>query len=236
MKQKTLIICLIFLSKISFSQNLDTLLSGYKEFDPYDFFSVYSSDVYSYFEPDYDYSTPLKKITFEKTPEYKKLSDSLKNIKKALLKPTYLNISAKNDVEYDLKKGGIKILMSSRFNRREVKGIINVYEPDPSADSKKYLYFSNLALIPDMVYPQRPDLAQREEYIFIPLSKEKGLVFEDANSAELYILFMPTNISKTVQVEHAAYRYEMYDCKYVNAIAKKIVLVADGKIIYSRSL
>lgn len=236
MKQKIIFICLFFLSKLSYTQSVDSLLLSYNEFQLKDFFSVYNSDVYTYFEPEYDYSTPLKKSNYETTIEYKKLSDSLKAIKKGLFKPSYITVNVNSDIEYDIKKGGIKVLMSSRFNRREVKGIFNVYEPNPSDDSKSYLYFSNITLIPEMVYPQLPDLAQREEYIFIPLSKEKGLSFENSSSAQLIIVFLPTTTFKTTKVDDIAYAYDTYDCKYLNVTAKKIILVADDQIIYTRNL
>ncbi len=234
MKRMFNLICLCFAFHNATAQEVETVLSGASPFKN-GFFSTFFSDVYTYFEPDYDYSTPLKKNVFESTPEYKSLADSLKRIKADLLKPHYLKIKVDKDVEYDMKKAGIRVLMSSRFNRREVQGTFNVYEQDPSADSKFYLAFTNLPLTPEMVYPQLPDLAQREEHLFIPLNKQIGMEFENSSSQELYIIFQPTNKSKNTKVQHLVYK-DYYDSKYVYVIAKKIILLIDGKVVYTKSM
>lgn len=217
------------------AQNIDSLLSKFPEINEKEYFQNYFATVYNYFDIGADISTPLKKSVYESTKEYKLLLDSLIKVKRSLRERQFIRIPISKDTEYDVKKGGIRVLMSSRFIRREVQGIINVYEPDPEEDSKYYFALTNILTTPEIVYPQLPHLAQRMEYIFIPMNKNLGLEFENSRSSNLYLLVRPSERTKTTIVENPVYR-DTYECKYIYASVEYIYLTIDDKIVFVKKM
>ena len=89
--------------------NLSDFIENYSELSNSDF-GLLGQNVFTYFELDEEYASPLKKSNFVKSSDYKILSDSLVKLK-AEFKNTPYYISLKgvdvNDKsEYNLKAGG----------------------------------------------------------------------------------------------------------------------------------
>jgi hypothetical protein len=166
-----------------------------QKLDPY-FIDTYFSNVYQYFDLEETYNTPLKKEVFKNSKEYKALSDSLAQIKKDLLKPSYIEMKiipisrSEYGVEYDLKRNGFKVLMNDSRHvydntSTQVKNVID------------YLSFTNLPFQSTLADPILGKLSEIKEYLFLPVNKNVGLEVEDENNdTKLIIIFTPTAVSK----------------------------------------
>ncbi len=234
----TCLLALALSANSSFGQNVDSLFRNYQKIEVENteqrkletsLYDNYFSTVLTYFDLQDQYSTPLKETVFKSSSEYKSLSDSLVKIKNGLSKLSYIELNLTpsrryvNGVEYDLKRSGLSIMMSSK-SVKEV-GISNNLD---------YLTFSNLTFTPKTIYPQLGSLATKEEYLFLPLSKKLGVDYEDSNNeTKLYILFLPTKNSKTTSYIDPV-NFDREQNKYIICTAKKMILTINDKIVYSK--
>ncbi len=204
-----------------------------QKLDPY-FIDTYFSNVYQYFDLEETYNTPLKKEVFKNSKEYKELSDSLVQIKKDLLKPSYIEMKiipiskSEYGVEYDLKRNGFKILMNdSRHvydnSSAQVKNVID------------YLSFTNLPFQSNVADPILGKLSEIKEYLFLPVNKNVGLEVEDENNdTKLIIIFTPTAVSKKITY-YDIMNAEQGASKFVLCNVKKVLLVINDEIKFSKN-
>jgi hypothetical protein len=176
-----------------------------QKLDPY-FIDTYFSNVYQYFDLEETYNTPLKKEVFKNSKEYKALSDSLAQIKKDLLKPSYIEMKiipisrSEYGVEYDLKRNGFKVLMNESTLADPILG----------------------------------KLSEIKEYLFLPVNKNVGLEVEDENNdTKLIIIFTPTAVSKKLTF-YDIMNAEQGSSKFVLCNVKKVLLVINDEIKYSK--
>lgn len=204
-----------------------------KKLDPY-FIDTYFSNVYQYFNLEETYNTPLKKEVFKNSKEYKELSDSLVQIKKDLLKSSYIEMKvipiskSEYGVEYDLKRNGFKILMNDSRHvydntSTQVKNVID------------YLSFTNLPFQSYVADPIVGKLSEIKEYLFLPVNKNVGLEVEDENNdTKLIIIFTPTAVSKKLTF-YDIMNAEQGSSKFVLCNVKKVLLVINDEIKYSKN-
>jgi hypothetical protein len=203
-----------------------------QKLDPY-FIDTYFSNVYQYFDLEETYNTPLKKEVFKNSKEYKALSDSLAQIKKDLLKPSYIEMKiipisrSEYGVEYDLKRNGFKVLMNDSRHvydntSTQVKNVID------------YLSFTNLPFQSTLADPILGKLSEIKEYLFLPVNKNVGLEVEDENNdTKLIIIFTPTAVSKKLTF-YDIMNAEQGSSKFVLCNVKKVLLVINDEIKYSK--
>ena len=232
--------CFLLLLNVSYSQNLDSLFQGYQKlyFEDNeqrilekDLYNIYFNDVFTYFDLEEEYSSPLKKNVFKTTKEYKVLYDSLQNLKRnSTKKITYIELdltpSSKymNGVEYDLVRNGLKIDMSDRSVVDKNNNVLD------------YLIFNNLILSSKVSYPQLGNLSSKHDILFIPLSKKNGLDFEDNNNTtKLYILFSPSSITRRSRYNHPTHYQFSFDNNYILTNVKKVLLTIDDKVVYQKN-
>jgi hypothetical protein len=204
-----------------------------QKLDPY-FIDTYFSNVYQYFDLEETYNTPLKKEVFKNSKEYKALSDSLAQIKKDLLKPSYIEMKiipisrSEYGVEYDLKRNGFKVLMNDSRHvydntSTQVKNVID------------YLSFTNLPFQSTLADPILGKLSEIKEYLFLPVNKNVGLEVEDENNdTKLIIIFTPTAVSKKLTF-YDIMNAEQGSSKFVLCNVKKVLLVINDEIKYSKN-
>jgi hypothetical protein len=230
----------LLLFNVSYSQNLDSLFQGYQKlyFEnneqrilEKDLYNIFFNDVFTYFDIEEEYSTPLKKNVFKSTKEYKVLYDSLQNLKRSSIKKIiYIELdltpSSKymNGVEYDLVRNGLKIDMSERSVVDKNKNVLD------------YLIFNNLILSSKVEYPQLGNLSSRHDILFLPLSKKNGLDFEDSNNTtKLYILFSPTLNTRRTSYNHPTHYQFSFDNNYILTNVKKVMLTINDRIVYQKN-
>lgn len=204
-----------------------------QKLDPY-FIDTYFSNVYQYFDLEETYNTPLKKEVFKNSKEYKALSDSLAQIKKDLLKPSYIEMKiipisrSEYGVEYDLKRNGFKVLMNDSRHvydntSTQVKNVID------------YLSFTNLPFQSTLADPILGKLSEIKEYLFLPVNKNVGLEVEDENNdTKLIVIFTPTAVSKKLTF-YDIMNAEQGSSKFVLCNVKKVLLVINDEIKYSKN-
>jgi hypothetical protein len=188
-----------------------------------DFLSDYMSDVYSYFDLEEQYNTPLKKLNFQKTPEYRSLSDSLQRIKLELKKTKYIKINVRENWEenftYNLNKKGFDIWINT---------INQIFDKVNYKNSIDYLRFNNLSFLSKKIDQYSGEYHQ---LLFIPVNTEIGEKVEDENNTTyLYIFFQPMNVVKFVppfmeDPEH-----------HIICSAKRIILTVEDEVVYNKEI
>jgi hypothetical protein len=223
--------------------NLSDFIENYSELSNSDF-GLLGQNVFTYFELDEEYSSPLKKSNFVKSADYKILSDSLVKLK-AEFKNTSFYVSLKgvdvNDKsEYNLKAGGFYFDTQSSYFQHVLQPK-NTYEGE---DDIK-LRFLNLNTV---VIKEKQDEYDRltgipaipEQHIFIPCSSKIGELIEDGSSTpEVYIFFKPNSMLHNKQVDSTLstvynFKYEYVD--YLNVTVQRIIVAVDDKIIINKTL
>lgn len=188
-----------------------------------DFLSNFMSDVYSYFELEEQYNTPLKKLNFQKTQEFKLLSDSLQRIKLEMKKTKYIKLNVRETSEenfsYNLNKKGFDIWIST---------INPIFDKVNYKNSLDYLRFSNLPFLSKRIDQYSSEYNQ---FLFVPVNAEVGEKVEDENNSTfLYIFFQPINVVKFVPPY-------MEDPEYhIICSAKRIVLAVEDEVVYNKEI
>lgn len=188
-----------------------------------DFLSNFMSDVYSYFELEEQYNTPLKKLNFQKTQEFKLLSDSLQRIKLEMKKTKYIKLNVRETSEenfsYNLNKKGFDIWIST---------INQIFDKVNYKNSLDYLRFSNLPFLSKRIDQYSSEYNQ---FLFVPVNAEVGEKVEDENNSTfLYIFFQPINVVKFVPPY-------MEDPEYhIICSAKRIVLAVEDEVVYNKEI
>ena len=216
-------------------------LSNYTEFSKGDFF-ILSQDVFSYFGLSDEYSTQLKKTNFIKSKEYKVLSDSLNKLKtefKQSIKYIYLKgVDVNGESEYNMKAGGFYFDTQSSYFTHVLQPK-NTYESNDDIKIK----FLNLNTVIKNERQSDYDKLTRipptpEQHIFIPCNTKIGELIESSSSnPQVYIFFTPNSILHNKQVDSYtstvySYKYEYVD--YLNVTVKRIIVVADDKIVINK--
>ncbi len=187
-------------------------------------FDKYSS-VYSYFNLDAKYNSPLKKEMFNKTQEFKKLEHQLEQIKSDLYRKTYY-IRIVRDPNYLTEGNGyfwqkvdwdeagnpssdpwgdLKLL--SHYNLQE-GGFILEFPSIADQCPKTFwgrggIIFHPLPvkLIPSSIWDVWHDIPICEQELLFPISKEKGLIVENnISKIEIYFIFKIDNHRQDYQV------------------------------------
>ena len=188
-----------------------------------DFLSNFMSDVYSYFELEEQYNTPLKKLNFQKTQEFKLLSDSLQRIKLEMKKTKYIKLNVRETSEenfsYNLNKKGFDIWIST---------INQIFDKVNYKNSLDYLRFNNLPFLSKRIDQYSGEYNQ---FLFVPVNAEVGEKVEDENNSTfLYIFFQPINVVKFVPPY-------MEDPEYhIICSAKRIVLAVEDEVVYNKEI
>jgi hypothetical protein len=188
-----------------------------------DFLRDYMSDVYNYFDLEEQYNTPLKKLNFQKTQEFKTLSDSLQRIKAAMKQTKYIKINVRDtwdeNFSYNLNKKGFDIWINT---------INQIFDKVNYKNSIDYIRFNNLSLLSKKIDQYSGEYHQ---YLFVPVNTESGEKVEDENnSSYLYIFFQPMNIVKFIPPF-------MEDPEYhIICSAKRIILTVEDEVIYNKDI
>jgi hypothetical protein len=131
-------------------------------------------------------------------------------------------------VEYDLKRNGFKVLMNDSRHvydntSTQVKNVID------------YLSFTNLPFQSTLADPILGKLSEIKEYLFLPVNKNVGLEVEDENNdTKLIIIFTPTAVSKKLTF-YDIMNAEQGSSKFVLCNVKKVLLVINDEIKYSKN-
>lgn len=183
---------LLMLSSISHcQQTISDLTSNSKQESADMLQTIYSLDVFSYFNLD-SYDTELKKAVFKKTSEYQNYLTQLKNLKAEMLKTIYyVKIDdAFTNNDYNIKRGGFEI----NLGENDGLGTASGKAPKTIDD----ILLKNLSTKWVSLDDADFHLGVSKEILFIPLSQTDGLEVEnDKQNIGVFFFFTPSGIQKS---------------------------------------
>lgn len=222
--------------------DISDFIENYNELTDSDY-ALLKQDVFSYFEIDEEYSSPLKKSNFIKSADYKLLADSLSKLKADFKNATYYitlkGVDVNNKSEYNLKAGGFYFDTQSSYFQYILQPK-NTYEG--LEDTK--IRFLNLNTV--VIKEKQDDYdklsgipAKPEQHIFIPCNSKVGEVIEGGSSyPQVYIFFKPNSILHNKQVDaiySTAYNYKYEYVDYLNVMVQRIIVAVDDKIVINKT-
>lgn len=193
-----------------------------------------NSDIFSYFNLDEEYNTSLKKKNFNLTAEAKKLTDSLKYLKKSALQKSYSIETSGTLSEYLINRKGFYF----EQDKESVK--YDGYAGFPEING---FYFSNLKTMG--ITKQNHFLAlfgsnsiYKELALYIPLNDEKV-----ASAVEKLPVRIRINFKLTGEVKSLYYESKgpfgnplTYTGYYPIAVAQSFEILKDNQEIYRSKL
>jgi hypothetical protein len=185
------------------------------------FIDEFNSDVFSYFDIEDAYDTPLKKLNFQKTEEFKKLSDSLAKRKVELKKIKYIkfNVHDHEHLEYNLNKKGFSIwtnFIDKGFDNAKYKNTIG------------YLKFNHF---PFTLKKTDPYSETYDQYLFIPVNTEIAEKIEDKNNTTyLYLFFQPISTS-SFKLAFSEEKEHQIICN-----GKRLIIAVNDEVVYNKEI
>jgi hypothetical protein len=221
--------------------SISDFIANYNELSNSDF-ALLGQGVFAYFELDEDYSSPLKKSNFIKSPDFKILSDSLVKLKAEFKKtPYYISlkgVDVNKKAEYNLKAGGFYFDTQSAYYQYILQPK-NTYEGDD--DIKLRFLNVNTVVIKEKQdeYDRLAGIpAMPEQHIFIPCNPKIAEMIEDGSSyPQVYIFFKPISMLHNKQVDainSSVYNFKYEYADYLNVTVQRIIVAVDDKIIINK--
>jgi TonB family protein len=208
------------------TNTLSGLLGKAKNVESVSFYALDKQDVYSYFELNDKYNSPLKRKVFEQSDEYTIKKDSLRRMK---ANPTdYVFYLKKDhlfeDARYDPKKGGFELAINFRFDNESGNlFIFGNHEPEYVNIGFKTL---PLRIVPSSIGEVAYFLFKTDEQTTRELERFKEENYDYKWKISAYIFF---SLSGTVD------RTGKYPVMVSDRVRVALVNNETGKIWYDKS-
>jgi hypothetical protein len=241
MKRLTLLLFVFIFCNISYSQSspkIEDFLKGYHQLYNKSEIETLKSDVFSFFE--LDFNSDLKKQKFKTSKEYKVLSDSLNSIKSTIKGLSYIKFNGYStylDVnKYDIKRGGFNFFTGNRTSENfSIRNVVDL-EFINNSNGNIRVSFTNLETnIKNVEFERGNSISYfKDEHLFIPFSRKNGeLIEENRSNPEIYILFNCTGV-KTIN-EYQKWSGITTREDYLTGTIKRIIVVLDDLIVYNKT-